>query len=122
MKDDAHIQDTIDTCERKVWDALVAGDQDADAAALADDFWGVYPDGQAGKAEHIGQLNNGPTIQSYTIDGARLRALAPDVMLYSYRAVFRRVGRVQSETMYVTSIWEKRAGSWLNIFSQDTPA
>lgn len=116
-----NIHDTIMACERKVWDALVAGDKLADAAALADDFWGVYPDGQAGKAEHVGQLENGPTIQRYAIDSGAVRSLAPDVMLYSYRAVFHRVGRDQSETMYVTSIWQHRSMGWVNTFSQDTP-
>ena len=40
-------------CEEQVWEALVTGDQQADAAALDDSFLGVYPDGFSGKDAHV---------------------------------------------------------------------
>ena len=116
------LEDTIIACERKVWDALVAGDARTDNAMLADDFLGVYAAGFAGKADHVGQLRDGPTIQGYDLSDFRSRVLAKDVMLLSYRADFERLAGNSPEAMYVTSIWNLREGAWINIFSQDTVA
>jgi hypothetical protein len=109
-------------CETKVWDALVAGDQAADAAALHPAFLGVYSDGFATKADHVAQLAQGPTIQSYVMTGCQVMALGADYAVLSYRAEFMRNGREVPEAMYVSSIWKRRARDWLNVFSQDTPA
>lgn len=122
MDDIVSDEDTIVVLERKVWDALVTGDQEADAALLADDFLGVYADGFAGKADHAGQLAHGPTVLSYQINEVQLKELGPTVKMLSYRADFQKVSEDIAEAMYVTSIWELRAGAWVNTFSQDTPA
>ena len=108
--------------EKRVWDALVSGDQAADAAALSDDFLGVYPDGFAEKADHTGQLDHGPTIRSFTLSDYRVRPLGADHAVRSYRAEFRRLSRSEDEVMYVSSIWQRQGVGWVNIFSQDTPA
>src|SRR5690606_35782052 len=47
--------------ESRVWDALARGDADADRELLAEDFVGVYPTGFATRAEHVGELADGPT-------------------------------------------------------------
>ena len=120
--DMGQIEDTIVACERKVWDALVAGDATADGQALADTFWGVYPDGFAGKADHVGQLAHGPTVTSYDLTQHRVMVLADDTVLLSYHASFQRVRTPQPDAMFVSSIWQNRTGTWLNVFSQDTPA
>ena len=111
--------------ERAVWSALVAGDADADADLLADDFLGVYSTGLAGKSEHVGQLAGGPTVADYDLSDAAAVVLSDDLALLSYRARWspRRGGRTEAvETMYVTSIWRRADGRWRNIFSQDTSA
>ena len=38
-----------------------------------------------------------------------------------YRASFRRVGGDAREAMYVSSLWQRDAKGWRNLFSQDTP-
>ncbi|QUJ75809.1 nuclear transport factor 2 family protein [Sulfitobacter albidus] len=108
--------------ERAVWDALVQGDAAADAAALDGSFLGVYPDGFAGKADHVNQLKAGPTVAAYTLEDVTVRALGPDHALISYRATFTRAGRSTPEEMYVSSLWQRAGVGWVNIFSQDTPA
>ncbi|WP_306116136.1 MULTISPECIES: nuclear transport factor 2 family protein [unclassified Roseovarius] len=112
----------LTACECAVWDALLRGDAKADAAALDESFLGVYPDGFSGKAAHIGQLEDGPTIKAYTLSDLRARALGPDHAILSYRADFERPSGPRAEVMYVSSIWQRRGASWINIFSQDTPA
>ena len=106
-----------------VWDALVAGDSEADAEMLEDDFLGVYTSGFEGKQDHVGQLRNGPTVLAYELLQQRCLELSEGLVLYAYRAEFRRVGSSESsapESMYVSSIWRQRGGRWRNVFSQDT--
>ena len=111
----------LTACETAVWDALVRGDAAADAAALAGDFLGVYSDGFARKSDHVGQLANGPTVQSYTLSQCTARALGPVHALLCYRAQFLRPGQDTAEAMYVSSVWQRTDAGWINIFSQDTP-
>ena len=109
--------------EEKVWDALISGDKNADSKILADDFLGVYESGFEDKKDHIGQLSTGPTIENYVLSEFKMRDLCADTVLLSYKAHYSRknnkTGSMQ-EIMYVSSIWQNREGSWLNIFSQDT--
>lgn len=108
--------------ETAVWNALVAGDAEADASLLADDFLGVYESGFAGKQSHVGQLGGGPTIASYSLSEVDVRQLAPDLVLIAYRARFTRRPGDAPQTMFVTSIWRRDEPTWRNVFSQDTPA
>ena len=108
--------------EREVWDALVAGDGAADARLLSDDFLGVYTTGFADRAGHVAQLADGPTVRSYSLSETRLVELNDTTILLAYRAEFTRPGDVGSESVLISSIWERRDGRWVNTFSQDTPA
>ena len=114
--------DEILRCETAVWRALQAGDKEADAAALDQRFVGVYPDGFAGKEEHVGQLADGPTIRTFELSDCRLQQLGQDHAVISYKANFTRTSRKKPESMYVSSIWKRTKSGWINIFSQDTPA
>ena len=107
--------------ESEVWDALATGDAAADEALLTSDFTGVYPTGFADRGEHAGELANGPTVASYSINDARLIRLAPSAVLLCYRADYRRVSGSEA-TMYISSLWTEHDGTWRNVFSQDTPA
>lgn len=108
--------------ETRVWQALVDGDPAADAALLAPDFLGVYSTGFATHADHTGQLAHGPTVAAFRLSDARLLPLGPGRALLAYRADYTRTGTTEPEAMYVSSIWEDRAGTWLNTFSQDSSA
>jgi hypothetical protein len=109
--------------ETEVWKALVDGDAGADARLLADDFLGVYPTGFAGRNDHVDQLAGGPTVRRFVLSEARLLVLSEDAAVLAYRADYERVGAaVAEESMYVSSVWCRRDGRWVNVFSQDTPA
>ena len=116
--------DTLVALETKVWEALRRGDAEADARLLAEDFLGVYATGFAGRAEHAAQLANGPTVAEYQLHNVRLIALSDNDALLCYRADFRAVAAdgAAVESMYISSLWSRRSGEWLNVFSQDTPA
>jgi hypothetical protein len=117
-----HLLRDLTSCERQVWDTLVQGDAAADAALLCKSFLGVYGTGFAGKADHTGQLEHGPTVQTYELSQLTARALGPEYALLSYHARFQRCGRLTAEDMYVSSIWQRTDNGWVNIFSQDTAA
>lgn len=116
------LNDVILAREVQVWNALVCADADADAALLGDDFVGVYADGIARKHDHIGQLRDGPTIASFSIQQSQLIQLGPDHCLLTYQVEFWRVAAVAIEAMFVSSVWAFRGKDWVNIFSQDTAA
>jgi hypothetical protein len=108
--------------ESRVWDALVRGDAEADLRLLAPDFVGVYATGVADRGEHAGQLADGPTVESYSIEAPQLMRLSDEAVLLVYRARYRRPHVAHEESMYVSSLWCERAGEWRNVFSQDTAA
>jgi len=107
--------------ETRVWQALVKGDAKADGALLTPDFLGVYPSGFSGRADHTGQLDAGPVMQSYALDQARLLVIGTDHVLLCYRATYQKVGG-DREVMFISSLWQRFDSGWLNSFSQDTPA
>jgi hypothetical protein len=107
--------------ERTVWEALRRGDPDTDRELLAPQFLGVYPSGFGDRAEHVGQLDGGPTVEAYEIADARLLTVADGHVMLSYRASYRRPGSDAMESMYVSSLWSHVDGRWVNVFSQDTP-
>ncbi len=111
--------------ETQVWDALIAGDAEADDRLLSDEFLGVYGTGFAGKSEHVGQLAAGPSATSYSLSQAKLCVLGEDIVLLAYLARWRRPTSPSDEiqeSMYVSSIWKRSDGDWRNLFSQDTKA
>ncbi len=121
-KNDDQLLSELRQRETDVWNALVRGDMQADAAALHQDFLGVYPDGYAGKTDHVSLLENGPTIAEFELSSLKVIPLGEEYAILTYRADFRRKMKTDFETMYVSSIWRRSNESWVNIFSQDTPA
>ncbi|WP_299566285.1 nuclear transport factor 2 family protein [uncultured Sulfitobacter sp.] len=117
MLSDKKLHDAILACETQVWKALVSGDRDADDAALHSTFLGVYPDGFAPKADHLAQLDAGPSVLSYRLSHIHVHPLGAGHAMISYRTQFRRIARSQDETMYVSSIWQRNGSGWTNIFS-----
>jgi len=112
----------LNRCETSVWQALLSGDARVDAQALDPSFLGVYADGFADKAAHVGQLKDGPTVSSFTLSQMRAMPLGQGFALLSYHAEFTRPKGPRTEAMYVSSIWRKDADGWRNVFSQDTKA
>ncbi|MEP2532935.1 nuclear transport factor 2 family protein [Shimia sp.] len=120
-KDDTLTLDQTLALERKVWEALVAGEPEADGAMLTEDFLGVYVSGFSDRAGHMAELSGGPTMAEFRLSQARLMRLGPGRVLLSYRAEYRKPARKSWEAMYISSLWERRGAAWLNVFSQDTP-
>jgi len=111
--------------ELEVWRALVTGDQSLDRSMLSEDFLGVYPSGFSDRAGHVDQLANGPSAADFRLSETRLLVISEDEVMLSYRADWRRPddesGTAAWEAMYISSLWSRRHGNWINTFSQDTP-
>ena len=107
--------------EKQVWQALIDGDAGADHALLRPDFTGVYPSGMSGRAGHVAQVRDGPSISSYRLSELRAFAVGKAHAMLCYRADFTRAGSVADEAMYVSSLWQREGQGWRNLFSQDTP-
>ena len=114
-----HVAEFFVDLERRVWQALVDGDREADVASLSEDFLGVYPSGLAGRDDHADQVLNGPTVVSYSISDEQIRVVTDEHVLLTYRAVFERP-ESGSSSWWVSSLWSLRNGKWTNVFSQDT--
>jgi hypothetical protein len=76
--------------ESQVWDAFVAGDSEADARVLADNFIGVYSTGFSNRAEHCAPLRDGPIAQRYEIRDPRILVLSDSLVMLMYLAVWER--------------------------------
>lgn len=120
--DTEELTDLLVRLETAVWDALVVGDPSADEALLSDDFLGVYTTGFATRADHVGGLANGPSMYTFELDSIDVAEISDGVARITYAANYRRSESGPDERMYITSIWERRGGGWVNTFSQDTPA
>ncbi len=110
--------------ETQVWEALRNGDAEADTRLLAEEFLGVYPSGFAGRSDHAGQLANGPTVADFELHDPRLLVVSDHDVLLAYRADWHRIARGRrgtQESMYISSLWSRRSGRWVNVFSQDSP-
>ena len=108
--------------ETAVWQALVDGDRAADERLLAENFLGVYPTGFAGRDDHCHQLAAGPTVRRFELSQQQMLVVSDTAVLLAYRAVYWRVNEgAPPESMYVSSLWCRGDGSWVNVFSQDTP-
>lgn len=115
-------QEELIAAETTVWEALRAGDREADRALLAPEFLGVYPTGFITRDDHVAELDGGPIVYDYEILETRHLPVGTDSALLAYRVRFRPTEEAEPVTWMVSSIWRREAdGSLVNTFSQDTP-
>jgi hypothetical protein len=107
--------------EKQVWQALVDGDAGADRNLLLPEFIGVYPSGISGRAGHVSQLADGPSIREFKLSEIHAFVVGADHAMLCYRADYQRAGAAGREAMFVSSLWQRGGGGWCNLFSQDTP-
>jgi hypothetical protein len=109
--------------ERQTWEAVKAKDYQAYVRLLADDFLDVEPVGIITKSEEekgIVQL----TLDEYKWEGLRVVHLSPEATLLVYKATQKANfgGQPVPTPTWVSSLWIKRSGKWLNALVQETKA
>jgi hypothetical protein len=109
--------------ERQAWDAVKAKDDRTYVRLLAQDFVDVEPGGIITESEEekgIDQL----TVYDYKWESLRVLHFTPDVTLLIYKATQKATygGQPVPSPTWVSSLWIKRNGRWLNAFVQETKA
>lgn len=109
--------------ERAGMDALKAGDLKAFGILLADDALFIDSHGLASKAEVLTNVADF-RILDYTMDDLRLVRVSETAGLLAYKLTEHGAshGREFSATVYVATLYAKRDGKWVSLFSQETGA
>jgi len=100
--------------ENKILKAVNAGDKEALAAFLADDFIQMHSRGRESKADILKTITitEGPLPKIYDM---KAQLLAPDVVNVTYRMGGEEM---EADVQWLSSVWVRRDGRWLNVFSQ----
>jgi ketosteroid isomerase-like protein len=117
------LREQIIAQERAGLDALKTGDLTTFAASTADDAIFVDAHGPASKAEVV-EHTAAFRLNEYTMDNVRFAPVSPDsgLIVYTLSESGTSHGKEFSARVYVSSLWLKRAGLWLCVFSQETAA
>jgi ketosteroid isomerase-like protein len=117
------LRDEIVAQERAGLDALKAGDIEAFANATADDAVFADAAGPATKAEVVRNVA-GFRLRDFAMSDIRFVPLSADSGLIVYRMTESGTshGKDFSAKVVVSSIWAKRSGKWVCLFSQETAA
>ena len=119
MRDD-DLPAILRAAEIALLDAQRAGDADAIAALLADDFEEIGSGGEHyDRAGVLRALAGAAPLQAAAIQDFSLRRLAPDLALTRFRTVLQR-GERSSRSMR-SSLWRREPAGWRIVFHQGTP-
>jgi len=117
------LQEEVVAQERAGLDALKIGDLTAFANSLPDDAVFVDAHGAAGKDEVVKNVA-GFRLTEYTMTDVRFVALSADSGLIVYRLAESGTshGKEFAAKVHVSSLWLRRGGKWMCVFSQETGA
>ncbi len=117
------LREQIIAQERAELDALKTGDLTTFAASTADGAIFVDVHGAASKAEVV-EHTAAFRLNEYTMDDVRFVPVSPDsgLIVYTLSESGTSHGKEFSSRVYVSSLWLKRSGRWLCVFSQETAA
>jgi ketosteroid isomerase-like protein len=109
--------------EREELEAVKRGDSAAFASLIADDAVFVDPRGTAGKAEVVKNTAEFKLLE-YAMDDIKFVPVSPISGVVAYRLTEKGVahGHEFSGQVHASALWVQRDGTWLCVFSQETPA
>ena len=120
---DSAFEKEVTAAERAGLEALKIGDVAKFGDLTADEAIFVDAHGQANK---IQVMKNVAAFQlkEYTMDNVQVLQLSPNTGFITYKLGETGVsmGKEFEGQVYVSSIWTKRDGKWLCLFSQETEA
>jgi hypothetical protein len=120
---ESSLQQKIVAKEREGLDALKAGNLELFGSLTADDAVFVDTQGPASKAQVLKNVA-GFRLTEYSIEDVRFVPISSKSGLISYKISEKGVshGKDFAAQVYVSSVWAKRAGQWVCLFSQETAA
>ncbi|MCA9101264.1 MAG: DUF4440 domain-containing protein [Planctomycetales bacterium] len=118
------LQETLLDLEKQVIEAIKRKDKPALKELLSEESFAVtsYGGRQTG-AEMLGTLDD-VTLTDYSVDDVKLVEISDGAAMLSYQFTWSGGGSGltgQSTTVYATSVWARRDGTWRSIFYQETP-
>jgi hypothetical protein len=117
----AAMQETVVAKEREGLDALKAGNLEAFGKLTADDAVLIDARGPASRAQVMKNITEF-RLTDYSIEDMKFMQLSPTTGLITYKISEQGSshGHDFSAKAFVSSIWAKRAGGWVCVFSQET--
>jgi len=105
------------------WEAIKHKDKKAYGELLADDYQGVEVDGggERTKIQAINELVEA-NVFDYSLWGFKLIPAGPDaaLLIYEVTMTFPPKAQVRLSRVYISELWEKRAGEWREVHYQET--
>jgi len=118
------VDSAVVAAERAIWELLKRQQWDAFDAAIAGETL-LEPGGiSIAKRGTSAQNLPGLVTRSYTLDSLRVRPIAPDVVLLTYRASIDQTfkGERTPSPFYMLSLWQRSNGKWRPVAHAETPA
>ena len=117
--------DSLVTLERQSWDAWQKRDGKFFESFLSVDHVEVGFGGIADKTTVVtGVASAACVVRSYSVEGFKVAMLDAHTALLTYKARQDTLcaGKLVPSPVWVSSLYLKRDGRWLNVFYQQTPA
>ena len=109
---------------RATWEAYKNRDIAAIKALTPEDYESFSLLGSSNLQQDIASLNNKTlTIESYSIDDAKVSMAAKNVAILRYKCNLRESfqGKPINGQIYATEVWVNRGGKWQIVSYQETP-
>jgi hypothetical protein len=117
------LREQIVAKERQELDALKSGNTQEFANLIAEDAVFADPRGTASKAEVVAHIGDFKLLE-FSMEDIKFVALSETSGVIAYKLTEKGTshGREFTSTDYASAIWAQRNGSWVCVFSQETPA
>jgi hypothetical protein len=106
--------------ELSLLDPEVRRDRERVSEALARDFFEFGASGRVWRREEILDLLATGEFNPPVVEDFACHAIAPDVVLVTYRAIRADAETGRHETTLCSSLWSRETGTWLMRFHQGT--
>ena len=120
---ESKLKDMFEAKIKVEWEALKHKDKKAYADLLSDDYEGVEVDGRGerNKFQAVNELAE-TNVYNYTVWGFKVIPLGPGAALVIYEVTmeFPPKAQVRYSRVYISALWEKRAGQWKEVHYQET--
>ena len=121
------VKSALVALEKGAWEAWSKKDTNYFRTFLADDAISTDRNGVAGKAETLRFVGeNKCEIRGYALDDASFRVtmIDPNAAILSYKATqdYTCEGRNGPTPVYVSAVYARRGGKWVNVSYQETQA
>jgi hypothetical protein len=109
--------------EMQTWELWQKHDKTGFAALMDNDFVAVDIHGVAAKTQNVAEIDS-LIKESYELSDFQVHAISNDVVFLTYRAELKGTykGNRIDGTFFISSVWAKRQGKWLNVLYHETRA